>query len=124
MTSASVCRWTVLQLTPKPECLHASQFEVIRQLNRINEIVRAADPTLYPVRFNSKAMLEDALVSRVEGVHHDLFIHPDVALKYRSDDPLYADIIAGMTDKQAVLFKLAVSDDYDIEVLADRGSEG
>lgn len=121
MTATPVNRWTILHLTPKPECWSDIQEGVLGAMAAINTIVRATDPGLAPVRFNVKAMLEDALVSRVEDEHHTLFIHPDVALKFRSDDPdAWPDIIAGMTDTQAVAFKLAVSDDYDITVLPNR----
>jgi hypothetical protein len=105
--------WTVLRLTPKPDCENAIKLAVLDRCEAIEDIVHKADPSLCPIHFAYAFMVEAALEQRVESQLHTLLIHPDLSI----GDGL---IFAGMTDRQAVHFKLAHSDDYDIEPLKDR----
>lgn len=118
MVITSVNRWSILRLTPKPDCWADIEASVREDCQRIDDIIYAADPTLAPVCLDLTTMIENALVKRAESQHHKLYIHPDLALSLRPENTYqWPDIIAGMTDTQSVHFKLAYSNDYEITVL-------
>lgn len=109
--------WTVLCLTPKREHWADLHNNVLEDTIRINAIVYKADPSLCPVHFDVRAMFTAASLKAAENDCHANLIHPDIGNAPDEADPR---ITAGMTENQAVHFKLAYSDKYDIEVLPDR----
>src|SRR5579862_3166711 len=105
--------WTVLRLTPKPEHWADLQMKVRDDAEAIHAIVAAANRSLLPVHFDMGAMLMAELQQTVENDCHSRLIHPDVSVRVERRDPYAWPVIcAGMTEHQAVHFKLAYSDKY------------
>jgi len=109
--------FTVLSLRPKPDHWGDIHAGMVADRVRINAIIRDTDPTLLPVCFDTPAMLSAAIQRTVEDNCRAIHIRPDVGLTHHDGDDDWPIIGAGMTDTQAVHFKLAYSDLYEIEQL-------